>query len=132
MRHKIFKAIATLPVSHRFYSSPFLHTNIALLHKITTLSSTFHSKSSSFNMTSTGTVATNDASIFTYEDKDAFSSLNHPGYSSQSDAENFSGGWLAHRVAAEDQDSCWVKEISSKLTVSLGSLPKKTKVETTQ
>jgi arsenic resistance protein ArsH len=114
MRHKIFRAIATLPVSRRFYSSPFLPTNIALLNNITTLSSTFHSKSSSFNMTST--VATNDASIFTYEDKDAFSSLNHPGYSSQSDAENFSGGWLAHRVATEDQDSCWVKEISSKLT----------------
>jgi hypothetical protein len=70
----------------------------------------------------TASNATDASSMYTYEDKDAFSSLDHPGYSMESHSENFSGGWLAHRANIEEQGSCWVKEVGPKLTVSTVSL----------
>lgn len=124
MRHRILKAIVTIPVSRRFHTTAFF--NRTLLSKFrggsTTKisSSSLHSTSISFNMTASN--ATDASSMYTYEDKDAFSSLDHPGYSMESHSENFSGGWLAHRANIEEQGSCWVKEVGPKLTVSTVSL----------
>lgn len=68
--------------------------------------------STRFNMTSSI-----DPSIYTYDDADAFASLDHPGYSMESDSEIFTGGWLAHRAGVNEQESCWVKgEVGPKLT----------------
>ena len=53
---------------------------------------------------------------YTFDDKEAFSSTNHPGYSIESDSQDFSGGWLAHRNV---QGSCWIKDdVGPKLSVS--------------
>jgi arsenic resistance protein ArsH len=62
--------------------------------------------------------SSNDTSIYTYDDKDAFASLDHPGYSMESDSETFAGGWLAHRAGiAEQEEPCWVKdEVGPNLT----------------
>ena len=49
-------------------------------------------------------------------DKNGFASLDHPGYSTESNCENFTGGWHAHRKVWEESDDdqpndCWIKEI---------------------
>ena len=74
--------------------------------------------------------SSSDASIYTYEDKDAFANLEHPGYSTESDPQTFAGGWLSHR-AGIDEDSCWVKNVvGPKLTrydyvaLPIGKAPK--------
>ena len=58
--------------------------------------------------------------IWSWEDKDAFASLSHIGYSTESDSLTHTGGWLAHRIAEKDDGSkgpCWVKdEVSPMLT----------------
>jgi arsenic resistance protein ArsH len=62
------------------------------------------------NTNTNTTTSDSDASIYTYEDKEAFASLNHPGYSTESDPQSHAGGRLAHR-AGVDKDTCWVKNI---------------------
>jgi arsenic resistance protein ArsH len=76
------------------------------------------------NTNTNTTTSDSDASIYTYEDKEAFASLNHPGYSTESDPQSHAGGWLAHR-AGVDKDTCWVKNIvGPKLTrYDYSSLP---------
>jgi hypothetical protein len=54
-------------------------------------------------------------------DKEAFYSLEHTGYSLQSDPDTHTGGWHAHRAAWEQVDGkdapCWVKdEVMSMIT----------------
>jgi len=73
-------------------------------------------------------------------DKESFDSLNHPGYSTESNSENYTGGWYAHRKvwninsnsnqqqSSSDSNSnvdsnngnsivnCWVKEIIKDVT----------------
>jgi arsenic resistance protein ArsH len=47
-------------------------------------------------------------------DKDTFYSLEHPGYTTESDPSTLLGGWHAHRAAWEEVDSkaphCWIKD----------------------
>jgi arsenic resistance protein ArsH len=43
--------------------------------------------------------ASDEVSLWSGEDKDAFNSLSHPGYSIASDPETHTGGWQAHRAA---------------------------------
>lgn len=51
--------------------------------------------------------------IWNGEDKDAFLSLHHPGYSIESDPITHAGGWLAHRAALQPVDgvtpTCWIQ-----------------------
>ena len=69
------------------------------------------------------TVSMSGNNIWTWEDKDAFSSLSHIGYSTTSDADTHTGGWLAHRNL-DDESPCWVKEVAPKLTkFDYSSLP---------
>ncbi len=63
-------------------------------------------------------------SLWDGSDKESFYSLEHPGYSLESNPENFTGGWLAHRKVwekteddKEDESSeCWVKEVIPDIT----------------
>ncbi len=50
-------------------------------------------------------VSTSDGtdSIWDGSDEEGFRSLDHPGYSLDSDPENFTGGWRAYRKAWEDR-----------------------------
>jgi hypothetical protein len=41
-------------------------------------------------------------SIWDGSDDEGFHSLDHPGYSEESDPENFTGGWRAYRKCSED------------------------------
>lgn len=54
------------------------------------------------------------AEIWSGEDKDAFYSLQHPGYSIKSDPITHTGGWLAHCAALEPVDGvtplCWIQQ----------------------
>jgi hypothetical protein len=58
----------------------------------------------------------NETSLWDGSDEDAFAGLDHPGYSFDSDPENFTGGWHAHRKVweagrdGEQPKSCWIKE----------------------
>lgn len=152
MRNRILKALVTLPsVSDRFYTTAFFNRSILAkfrggalpvpsqnsfnvtettetdISDIDTHRRTFNTSSvimASTSTTSTTTTTISDASIYTYEDKDAFASLDHPGYSTESDPQSFAGGWLAHR-AGVDEDSCWVKNVvGPKLTrYDYASLP---------
>lgn len=56
-------------------------------------------------------------------DKSAFASLTHPGYSTESNPDDFTGGWRAHRKVweendgeGEDQPADWVKETIGDIT----------------
>ena len=54
-------------------------------------------------------------------DEELFYSLEHPGYSMESDPENHTGGWHAHKAAWEPVDGkdppCWIKdEVMSMIT----------------
>ena len=60
-----------------------------------------------------------DISTWEGSGADAFSSLEHPGYSLESDPDTFVGGWLAHRAALEhisaakegdDKNKDWIQE----------------------
>jgi arsenical resistance protein ArsH len=51
-----------------------------------------------------------DLQIWNGEDKDAFDSLSHPGYSEHSDLEMHTGGWLAHRAALSNAEPDWVRD----------------------
>jgi len=73
--------------------------------------------------------------IWSDEDPEAFASLSHPGYSLESDATTFTGGWLAHRKALEPVDGVkpqdWIQdEIADTITkfdystMSIGRAPK--------
>jgi hypothetical protein len=62
-------------------------------------------------------MTTDAVAMYKYDDKDAFAGLDHPGYSLESDPKHFAGGWLAHRKGVKE-DTCWVKQIGPKLTVS--------------
>jgi arsenic resistance protein ArsH len=63
-----------------------------------------------------------EINIWSGEDKDAFDSLSHPGYSFESDPETHTGGWLAHRAAliqtADGEDPVdWIQdEIAGMIT----------------
>lgn len=54
----------------------------------------------------------NIVKIWNGEDRDAFHSLDHPGYAVHSDPETFVGGWLAHRAAleAEGAPPDWIQQ----------------------
>lgn len=76
-----------------------------------------------------------DAKIWDGVDKEAFSSLSHPGYAMVSDADTFTGGWLAHRSALQPVDgkaqADWIQEeIAGKIsqfdysTMPIGRAPK--------
>lgn len=68
--------------------------------------------------------------IWSYEDPEAFASLDHVGYSTQPDPETHLGGWLEHRLAAteskgnsekskegeEEEEGDWVQAVAPKLT----------------
>ena len=62
-------------------------------------------------------------SLWDGSDKIAFDSLNHPGYSTESDPENFTGGWHVHRKVWEEHDDDkdsksgdWTKDIIGDIT----------------
>jgi len=63
-----------------------------------------------------------DIAVWNGEDKEAFHSLDHPGYSTLSDPETHLGGWLAHRCAAAleaapDAPPDWIQEeITGRIT----------------
>ena len=76
-----------------------------------------------------GGVTANDAgnvfsrSLWDGSDKNSFDSLDHPGYSIESNAENFTGGWHAYRKVWGDSDDennvespDWIKEIIDDVT----------------
>jgi len=117
MRHAIIlKAICTLsPTSRRSCSGTSNYRPLLKFRggsiPITNLSSTTFC-----NMTTS--TSDSSTSMYTYEDKEQFESLCHPGYSTESHAQFFSGGWLAHRANIKDDGSCWVKKVGPKLTVS--------------
>jgi arsenic resistance protein ArsH len=125
MRHRILKALVAIPpISSRFYTTAFFNRSILGKFRggsqtnsfnVTDLSATFNTSSitSMTSSTTSSTPATPEdvsSSIYTYEDKDAFASLDHPGYSTESDPQTFAGGWHSHR-AGVDEDSCWVKNV---------------------
>ena len=47
-------------------------------------------------------------SIWDGDDQESFGSLNHPGYSEESNPETFTGGWVAHRKDNAPDD--WIEE----------------------
>ena len=47
--------------------------------------------------------------VWSYADPDAFCSLNHAGYTAESDPETHTGGWLPHR-AVDNEKPCWIQE----------------------
>jgi len=49
----------------------------------------------------TTTTEEDSSSIWTYQNPEGFASLDHPGYSFESDPQTYLGGWLAHRRALE-------------------------------
>jgi len=49
------------------------------------------------------TSSTTDLSLWNGSDEEGFKSLNHPGYTLQSDPDTFLGGWHAHRAVWEVQ-----------------------------
>jgi arsenic resistance protein ArsH len=53
-----------------------------------------------------------DSNIWSGQDKEAFDSLSHPGYSTESDPETHTGGWLAHRaVSTSSEDALdWIQD----------------------
>lgn len=60
-----------------------------------------------------------DTDIWNGSDEEAFQSLDHPGYTMESDPRIFTGGWLAHRAAlksgSEGED--WIKtEVAPHIT----------------
>jgi len=61
-------------------------------------------------------------SLWDGSDKAGFDSLDHPGYSLESNPENGTGGWLAHRKVWETTDGgdepteCWVKDLIPLIT----------------
>jgi arsenical resistance protein ArsH len=57
-------------------------------------------------------------SIWDGKDASAFFSLDHPGYTTASDGETYTGGWLAYRKALEGRDSPdWIHdEVANKIT----------------
>mmetsp|Transcript_28848 Transcript_28848/g.44346 ORF Transcript_28848/g.44346 Transcript_28848/m.44346 type:complete len:390 (-) Transcript_28848:314-1483(-) len=71
-------------------------------------------KGSSENENSVENLLAADPSIWSGENKEAFSDLSHPGYSVKSDPLTHVGGWLAHRAALQSVDGidppCWIKE----------------------
>eukprot|EP00977_Amphora_coffeiformis_P005720 scaffold1211_cov169-Amphora_coffeaeformis.AAC.19 len=73
--------------------------------------------------------------IWSNEDPEAFASLSHPGYTLESDATTFTGGWLAHRKALEPVDGVkprdWIQEEIADMitkfdysTMEIGRAPK--------
>ena len=88
-----------------------------------------HPERRSSSMMSGTTTSNFAASLWDGSDKENYNSLNHPGYSIESDSENYTGGWHSHREvwtsssSAQDEDkdkdsSCWVKEIIKDVTKS--------------
>ena len=60
-------------------------------------------------------------SLWDGSDKSGFDSLDHPGYSMESNPENFTGGWYAHRKVWEKTENDepsgdWVKDIIGDVT----------------
>ena len=70
--------------------------------------------------TSTGTGSIMENRIWSWEDKDAFTSLSHVGYATESDSLTHTGGWLSHRIAEKEEGGktpCWIKdEVAPMLT----------------
>jgi arsenical resistance protein ArsH len=63
----------------------------------------------------TVTEDTQSIEIWNGKDEDAFRSLNHPGYSLESDQVSHTGGWHVHRAAWEPMEDgstppCWIKD----------------------
>lgn len=60
------------------------------------------------------TNTSDDTEIWSGHDKEAFYSLDHPGYSIEPDPITHTGGWLAHRAALEPVDGatpqCWIQD----------------------
>ena len=49
--------------------------------------------------------------IWSYEDPDAFASLQHPGYATESDPQSLLGGWLAFRLDEETtEEEDWIQQ----------------------
>lgn len=130
MRNKIIHAlVTTIQPSRSFYFPAFFtrnssHFNESIRGSAHTSNSTVSLSSSisssnrpRYNMSSLSLNST-DISAYNYEDKDAFSSFGHIGYSMESHPQDFSGGWLAHRAGIEEKGNCWVKDAGSKITVS--------------
>lgn len=62
------------------------------------------------------TLAGTVSSIWDGKDREFFFSLDHPGYTTASDSETFTGGWLAHRHIPEDSYD-WIRaEVADKIT----------------
>ena len=58
-------------------------------------------------------------SLWDGSDKIGFGSLDHPGYSVESNADNFTGGWHAHQKVWDENDaepSDWIKELTGDIT----------------
>jgi arsenical resistance protein ArsH len=68
--------------------------------------------------TSTEEAGISSTSIWDGKDASTFFSLDHPGYTTASDGETYTGGWLAHRKALEGVDSTdWIHdEVANKIT----------------
>ena len=117
MRNRIWKVLlSSIPSSSIARSHPFLNRSILTAFRggaIQSSSTNAFYNSTSYNMSSSS--SSNDTTVYTYDDKEAFASLDHTGYSLESNPESFAGGWLAHRANVNDS-TCWVKEIAPKLT----------------
>jgi arsenic resistance protein ArsH len=60
-------------------------------------------------LSSSATNGDNDATIWSYDDPDAFASLSHPGYAVESDPDSHTGGWLPHRQQLAGAP-CWIQD----------------------
>jgi arsenic resistance protein ArsH len=99
----------------------WIHNNIQNLRggsSVTTATIRTNTTDSEDNMCATDATG----SIWSGDDKEAFASLQHAGYTIESDPVTHTGGWLAHRAAWETQEDgavapCWIKdEVIEKLT----------------
>lgn len=63
----------------------------------------------------TSLAAEQKSEIWSGQDTEAFQSLDHPGYSTESDPITYTGGWLAHRAALVADEGgeapyCWIND----------------------
>lgn len=93
----------------------FLHPSRLPTYLLTPILTTSVAAVTTSSLATTGAMTTTDVSVtrlWDGSDEASFSSLDHPGYSLQSDPVTFVGGWRAHRTVWEEtpEKHCWIKE----------------------